>query len=185
MARNNFDLIYQGELASIINTKPLFAAPIKGLLAPISSVGGLNINIVNAKLVALERGIFVSEQHSRDPSDHFSYSSLATLVAHPTSRASSRAPASDDTSTGPAADQHQRIISGTCSGDRQLITRLGRFEASFEPEGTLLICENKDFPGKIGVVGNILGRDGEKSQRKMNFNLLKKKLFISMIVSTL
>lgn len=160
MARNTFDLIYQGELASLNNTKPLFAALIKGLLAPISSVEGLNINIVNAELVARERGIFVSEQHSRDPSEHSSYSSLVTLVARPPSRTSSRAPGSGDASTAPVSDQHQRIISGTCSGDRPLITRIGRFEASFEPEGTLLICENYDSPGKIGVVGNILGQEG-------------------------
>lgn len=160
MGRNTFDLIYQGELASINNTKPLFAALIKGLLAPISSTEELNINIVNAELVARERGIFVSEQHSRDPSDHSSYSSLVTLVARPPSRASSRAPASGDNSTGSIPDQPQRIISGTCSGDQPLITRLGRFEASFEPEGNLLICENYDSPGKIGVVGNILGQEG-------------------------
>jgi D-3-phosphoglycerate dehydrogenase len=160
MTRNTFDLIYQGEVASINNTKPLFAALIKGLLAPISSSDGININIVNAELVARERGIFVSEQHSRDPADHSSFSSLVTLIARPPSRASSRAPASVETVSGAPQAQSQRIISGTCSGDRLLITRLGRFEASFEPEGTLLICENYDSPGKIGVVGSILGQAG-------------------------
>ena len=160
MTRNAFDLIYQGEVASINNTKPLFAALIKGLLAPISSTEGININIVNAELVARERGIFVSEQHSRDPSDQSSYSSLVTLVARPPSRASSRAPAPAEPTNGAPQVQHQRIISGTCSGDQPLITRLGRFEASFEPEGTLLICENYDSPGKIGVVGSILGQEG-------------------------
>lgn len=160
MTRNTFDLIYQGEVASINNTKPLFAALIKGLLAPISGSEGININIVNAELVARERGIFVNEQHSRDPADTSSYSSLVTLVARPPSRASSRAPGhTDSSSTGPQG-QAQRIISGTCSGDQPLITRLGRFEASFEPEGTLLICENYDSPGKIGVVGSILGQEG-------------------------
>mgnify|MGYP001658140916 CR=1 FL=1 len=158
MTQNTFDLIYQGELASITNTKPLFAALIKGLLSPISSTEGLNVNIVNAELVARERGIYVSEQHSRDPSEHSSYSSLVTLVARPPSRSSSRAPAAD--ASVPVLAQQQRIISGTCSGDQLLITRLGRFEASFEPEGTLLICENYDSPGKIGVVGSILGREG-------------------------
>lgn len=160
MARNTFDLIYQGEVASINNTKPLFAALIKGLLAPISGSEGININIVNAELVARERGIFVNEHHSRDPADTSSYSSLVTLVARPPSRASSRAPVPIDVSgTGPQVPA-QRIISGTCSGDQPLITRLGRFEASFEPEGTLLICENYDSPGKIGVVGSLLGQEG-------------------------
>lgn len=159
MTRNTFDLIYQGEIASINNTKPLFAALIKGLLTPISSTEGININIVNAELVARERGIFVSERHSRDPADHSSFSSLVTLVARPPSRASSRTPVSEVVTAAPQT-QSQRIISGTCSGDRLLITRLGRFEASFEPEGTLLICENYDSPGKIGVVGSILGQAG-------------------------
>jgi D-3-phosphoglycerate dehydrogenase len=159
MTRNTFDLIYQGEVASINNTKPLFAALIKGLLAPISGSEGININIVNAELVARERGIFVNEQHSRDPADTSSYSSLVTLVARPPSRASSRAPGPADSGAGPQLAA-QRIISGTCSGDQPLITRLGRFEASFEPEGTLLICENYDSPGKIGVVGSLLGQEG-------------------------
>ncbi|KAF4150827.1 hypothetical protein CNMCM6069_005743 [Aspergillus lentulus] len=159
MTRNTFDLIYHGEVAGISNTRPLFAALIKGLLAPISSSEGININIVNAELVARERGIFVNEQHSRDPADH-SYSSLVTLVARPPSRASSRAPAPEATSQVGPVPQDQRIISGTCSGDQPLINRLGRFETSFVPEGTLLICENYDSPGKIGAVGSLLGQEG-------------------------
>lgn len=160
MTRNTFDLIYRGEVASINNTKPLFAALIKGLLEPISGVEGFNVNIVNAELVARERGIFVSEQISRDPEDNSSYSSLVTLVARPPSRASSRAPKTTDSSVDAPQVSYQRIISGTCSGGQPLITRLGRFEASFEAKGILLICENYDSPGKIGVVGSILGREG-------------------------
>ena len=160
MARNTFDLIYRGEVASINNTKPLFAALIKGLLKPISGVEGFNVNIVNAELVARERGIFVSEQISRDPEENSSYSSLVTLVARPPSRTSSRAPNTTDSYAEAPQVPHQRIISGTCSGGQPLITRLGRFEASFEAKGTLLICENYDSPGKIGVVGSILGREG-------------------------
>lgn len=160
MSRNTFDLIYHGEVATIKNTTPLFAALIKGLLSPISSTEGININIVNAELVARERGIFVSEQRSRDPSDNSSYSSLVTLMTRPPSRASSRSPLAANLAGGAPQEQSQRIISGTCSGDEPLITRLDRFEASFEPQGTLLICENYDSPGKIGVVGSILGREG-------------------------
>lgn len=160
MTHNTFDLIYQGEVANITNTKPLFAALIKGLLAPVSSSEGINVNIVNAELIAHERGIFVSERHCRDPEEHSSYSSLVTLIARPPSRASSRVRDSVEPSQGSLEAHKQRIISGTCSGDQLLITRLGRFEASFEPEGTLLICENYDSPGRIGVVGSILGQDG-------------------------
>lgn len=82
-----------------------------------------------------------------------------TLVARPPSRASSRAPEATQAGVG-SGPQDQRIISGTCSGDQPLINRLGRFETSFVPEGTLLICENYDSPGKIGVVGSLLGQEG-------------------------
>ncbi|KAK2782069.1 hypothetical protein FQN52_001223 [Onygenales sp. PD_12] len=158
--RNTFDLIYEGEISGINNTKPLFAALIKGLIAPISSSAGVNVNIVNAELIARERGIVINEQHSRDPSSH-SYSSLVTLVARPPSRASSRAPPGAGGSTTPSkmTPEQQQIISGTCSQSQPLISRLGRFATSFVPEGTLLICHNYDSPGKIGVVGSILGKE--------------------------
>jgi D-3-phosphoglycerate dehydrogenase len=139
--RNTFELIYQGELAGITNTKPLFAALIKGLTAPISAE--LNVNIVNAELVAKERGIVINEQHSRDEASH-SYSSLITLVAKPSTEST----------------QEQQIISGTCSQSQPLISRLNRFATSFVPDGRLLICHNYDSPGKIGVVGSILGKEG-------------------------
>ncbi|KAL1882572.1 hypothetical protein Plec18167_002988 [Paecilomyces lecythidis] len=149
MQRSTFDLIYQGELANLSNTKPLFASLIKGLMSPISSCAGLNINIVNAELIARERFIIVNEQHSRDRSFQ-PYSSLVTLAA--------RSPTTSPV-RGEAKEQYH-IISGTCSGSQPIINRLGRFATSFVPEGTLLICENYDSPGKIGVVGSILGREG-------------------------
>lgn len=159
--RNTFDLIYEGDIASMSSTKPLFAALIKGLLSPISDAEGLNINIVNAEMVAKERGIFVTEKKQRDPATTLSaYSSLVTLVARPPSRPSSvtRIAAEDISSK---ADRTQHIISGYCSDNRSFISRLDRFRTNFTPAdgGTLLICRNYDAPGKIGVVGSILGRE--------------------------
>ena len=159
--RNTFDLIYEGELAAMSNTKPLFAALIKGLTSPISDIGTMNINIVNAELVAKERGIFVSEQKSREPSAQ-TYSSLVTLVARPPSRASSLSRAGVgvlDLSDSQAQGSRQHIISGFCSDTSPYISRIDRFSTSFVPDGTLLICHNYDEPGKIGVVGSILGRE--------------------------
>jgi D-3-phosphoglycerate dehydrogenase len=161
--RNTFDLIYEGELAAMSNTKPLFAALIKGLTSPISDIGTMNINIVNAELIAKERGIFVSEQKSREPSAQ-TYSSLVTLVARPPSRASSLSRASAgafafDSSDSQAESSRQHIISGFCSDTSPYISRIDRFSTSFVPDGTLLICHNYDEPGKIGVVGSILGRE--------------------------
>lgn len=154
--RNEFDLIYEGNIAEINNTKPLFAAFIKGLTSPISDAEGFNVNIVNAELIAKERGIYVSEQKSRDASSQ-TYSSLVTVVARPPSRppSLSRLRISDV----PAGSDVQHIISGSCSDIAMFITRLDRFSTNFVPEGNLLICHNYDSPGKIGVVGSILGRE--------------------------
>lgn len=166
-ARTTFDLIYEGSLATITNTKPLFAALIKGLTSPISSSAGMNVNIVNAELIAQERGILVNEQHSRSPSDQ-PYSSLITLRARATtpSRSSSRRPiptrqpSSTLDSTSIDLDTSEQIISGYVSASQIFISRLDRFATSFVPEGNLLICHNYDSPGKIGVVGGILGKEG-------------------------
>jgi len=159
---NTFDLIYEGEIAQMSSTKPLFAALIKGLIGPISDAEGLNVNIVNAEMVAKERGIFVNEQKSRDTST-LAYSSLVTLVARPPSRSPSLSRHGSEAITSTTAEREgskQHIISGYCSDNSPFISRMDRFATSFVPEGTLLICHNYDSPGKIGVVGSILGREG-------------------------
>jgi D-3-phosphoglycerate dehydrogenase len=129
-----FDLVYEGELATVSNTRPLFAAVVKGLLGVISDSGGRDINIVNATLIAKEKGIVINESHNRE-SSNLTYASLVTLRA--------------------AEDQ---VISGYCSGNAVNISRLGRFSTSFVPEGTLLVLRNFDKPGKIGKVGSVLGK---------------------------
>jgi D-3-phosphoglycerate dehydrogenase len=164
-SRTTFDLIYEGSLATLSNTKPLFAALIKGLTTPFSD-DATNVNIVNAELIARDRGIVINEQHSRGPSEH-NYSSLVTLRARPAapSRASSRRPGRPQQSS--AADDvpgvelsKEQVISGYVSASQIFISRIDRFSTSFVPEGNLLICHNFDSPGKIGVVGGLLGKEG-------------------------
>jgi D-3-phosphoglycerate dehydrogenase / 2-oxoglutarate reductase len=163
--RNNFDLVYEGELASMSSTKPLFAALIKGLTAPITDTesSSFNVNIVNAEMVAKERGIFVNEQKSRDPMSQ-AYSSLVTLIARPPSRAPSMSRQTSYVETKNLdgktdKKERQHVISGYCSDNTPFISRLDRFSTSFIPDGPLLICHNYDSPGKIGVVGSILGNE--------------------------
>jgi D-3-phosphoglycerate dehydrogenase len=136
-----FDLVYQGELASVSNTRPLFAAMIKGLVSSISDSGGRDVNIVNANLIAKDKGIVVHEVHTR-VSDNLTYASLVTLR-------------SIDASQGT-----EQVIEGYVSGNSIYISKLDRFQASFTPEGNLLILHNFDTPGKIGAVGMVLGKFG-------------------------
>jgi D-3-phosphoglycerate dehydrogenase len=163
-ARPSFDVTYEGALASANTTKPLFAALLKGLLSPITSAESLNINLVNAEIVARERGIRINESRSRDNVEQEGYSSSVTLRA----RRNARSPSAPRTS---ASDNNMRprpreddfidqVITGFVSGNTPFISRLGRFRTSFVPTGTLLICRNYDSPGKIGVVGGRLGKAG-------------------------
>jgi D-3-phosphoglycerate dehydrogenase / 2-oxoglutarate reductase len=135
-----FELIYQGELAAISNTRPLFAALVKGLVSSISDSQGRDVNIVNATLTAKEKGIVIKESHSHESKD-LTYASVVTLLSY------------DERHKG-----SEQVIEGYVSGKNVFISKLDRFNATFRPQGTLLILHNYDEPGKIGGVGTVLGR---------------------------
>jgi D-3-phosphoglycerate dehydrogenase len=155
--RTTFDVTYEGSLAGLNTTKPLFAALVKGLLGPITSSEDINVNLVNAELVAKERGILINEQRSREAAEEEGFSSFVTLRARP-ARSTSQPP----TPATEAKKEHPRdqVIQGYVSANTPYISRLGRFRADFVLDGNLLICRNFDMPGKIGHVGGMLGKAG-------------------------
>ncbi|KAL6865612.1 hypothetical protein ACO1O0_001706 [Amphichorda felina] len=136
-----FELTYHGDLATIPNTKPLFAALVKGLVASISDS---HVNIVNATLIAKEKGIVINETYNNETKDLL-YANLVTLRAH---------------DNGDGKEGSEQIIEGYTSDQRSYISKLDRFNATFSPEGTLIILHNYDQPGKIGGVGTVLGQRG-------------------------
>lgn len=138
-----FELEYHGELAGLNNTRPLFAALVKGLVSSISDLGGRDVNIVNATLVARERGIAIDEKHVGDGGAVPVYASAVTLR-----------------SLGTGEEGGEQVIEGYVSGNTAFISKLDRFRANFVPEGTLLVLHNYDEPGKIGNVGMVLGKHG-------------------------
>lgn len=136
-----FELVYRGDLAGVTNTRPLLAALVKGLVASISDSKGRDVNIVNAALIAKDKGMVVNEVHSREDAD-LTYASLVTLRS-----------ISD-------AGGSPQVIEGYISEDTAYISRLDRFHGSIVLEGTMLVLHNYDTPGKIGGVGTALGRHG-------------------------
>lgn len=144
-----FELVYQGELSSVTNTRPLLAALVKGLVSSISDAGGRDVNIVNASLIAKEKGIMISETRSGDTRNVI-YSSLVTLRSYDDKAAGS----------GSGSSSGEQIIAGYVSGESVYISKLDCFSAAFKPEGTLLVMHNYDQPGKIGGVGMVLGQHG-------------------------
>ena len=109
-----FELVYQGELAGVSNTRPVFAALVKGLVGPFSESGGRDVNIVNATLIAKEKGIVIDEVHTRGASaagdGAVPYSSLVTLRSYDTTTTGS--------SVGEGGRGGEQIIEGYVSGRR-------------------------------------------------------------------
>jgi D-3-phosphoglycerate dehydrogenase len=112
----------------------LARAVLAALLAPV--VDG-PVNLVNAHLVASERGVHV--EVVRDDETH-GYGSLVTV--------------STETREG------RKVIAGAVFDGQPRIVRLRDLDIEFAPEGFVLVLSYKDRPGVIGRIGSILGRLG-------------------------
>ncbi|WCL53773.1 phosphoglycerate dehydrogenase [Gimibacter soli] len=124
---------YEGHVAEL-NTKPLTAAVLQGLLSPLMS----SVNMVNAPVIAKERNIDVTEtKHDREGD----YQTLIKLTVE---------------------TEHQtRTVSGTlfANGAPRIVEVNGvRMEAELAPN--MLYVINNDKPGFIGALGTLLGHNG-------------------------
>jgi D-3-phosphoglycerate dehydrogenase len=121
---------YEGAVAQL-NVKPLTQAVLMGLLRPQLDA----VNMVNAPLVARERGIDVAEvKHERD-SD---YQTLIRITV--------------------TTERQTRAVAGTLFGGRapRLVNVKGiDIEGEFAPH--MLYLTNEDKPGFIGRLGTMLG----------------------------
>ena len=125
------ELEYLGEIANH-DDAPLKAAAIKGLLATVSEE---NVTIVNANLVAEQRGLRISER--KGPSED--YPNLISVRL----------------TTAKGAD----TVVGTAFHDGTHIVRINDFSVDIPPdEAYLLICENLDRPGMVAAVAGVLDK---------------------------
>ena len=128
-ALKKIEVTFEGEVASL-NTKPLTASAVAGVLKPMLS----EVNIVNAPVIAKDRGISVSET-SNDDAD--AYDSIIRLRI--------------------VTEKHDRTVAGTVFGPAPRIIEIKGvdMEASFSPN--MLYVTNEDKPGFIGALGATLG----------------------------
>jgi len=124
---------YEGAAAEL-NHKPLTAAALAGVLAPLMGA----VNMVNAPVLARQRGIEVAETvHER----HGDYATLVRLSV--------------------VTDRHERSVAGTLvgQGKPRLVEIKGiAVEADFAPH--MLYVTNQDKPGFIGRFGLALADAG-------------------------
>ena len=126
------ELLYRGEVARR-STRLLTAAFAAGLL---ESRLEQHVNIVNAPLLARERGIEIVEQSNPKKGD------LSTLI---------RADVITDKKTYTAA--------GSLFGNEYLrLVQLGPYHLDTFLDGILLLFTHKDVPGLIGFIGTIFGK---------------------------
>lgn len=107
-------------------------ALLKGLLERVTAQA---VNLVNAHLVARERGLAIEVRTDPDASG---YTNLLTVTTQ--------------------ARSGRKIIAGTVFDGVPRIVRLRDLHVEFVPEGHILVLAYEDRPGMVGRIGSILGR---------------------------
>ncbi len=143
---NKIEISYSGDIANY-DLRPLQAALIKGLL---ESVSDAHVNMINAQLLAKQRGLEIIEQKSTTST---AFTNLITihvpgLNGHVSSLAGKPG----------SGDEYISVLGGTVMQNEARIVRVGRYWTEFAPEGYILFCRNLDQPGMIGRVGTVLGK---------------------------
>ncbi len=123
------EVVYAGGVAKL-NTRPMTAAAVAGVLRPMLA----EVNIVNAPLIAKERGIAIAETY-RDDAENFESVIRLRIVT----------------------ERQDRTVSGALFGQTPRIVEIKdvEMEASFAPH--MLYVTNADKPGFIGALGQTLG----------------------------
>ena len=131
-AITGIDIAWKGDMARL-NTRPLSGLVLQGVLS--SQLD--SVNMVNAPLIARERGIDLRETSTGEADG---YRALIEVRA--------------------AMDERSRTVAGTLFGDRLRLVRVQdiHFEAAFG--SIMLFVRNHDRPGVIGKIGTILGEEG-------------------------
>jgi D-3-phosphoglycerate dehydrogenase len=124
---------YSGHVAEL-NTRSMTAAALTGLLRPLLD----QVNMVNAPILARERGIEVTEIKRDRSAD---YSNLISLTVR--------------------TERRTRSVEGSLlGGDRPRIVGIEGIKTEAQLGPFLLYIRNKDVPGIIGSLGTTLGDAG-------------------------
>lgn len=135
-------LEFAGEIVEVDAT-PVTRAFLAGLLRDVSA----RVNVVNAFLIADERGIKVTTTYVRTSGD--TSPAIRTEIS---------------------TEQSTRSLAGTLFGYGEQrrdgrITEIDGFYLEARPHGHMIVMRNRDVPGVIGRVGTILGEHGVNISR--------------------
>jgi D-3-phosphoglycerate dehydrogenase len=153
-AIEEIEIEYAGDIASL-RVAPVTIAVLKGLLESVTD----RVNMVNAPIVAQERGIRVVESKASRPEDFAS--TITTRVK----------------------GCLDRLVTGAIfHGGQPRIVRIDDFMLEAIPEGPTILIQNRDQPGVVGQVGTILGEAGVNISR-MQLGLIPERGEATMLVN--
>ncbi len=126
------EVTYAGGVAKL-NPRPMTASAIAGVLRPMLG----DVNIVNAPVIAKERGVAIAETF-RDAAENFESVIRLRIVT----------------------ERGDRVVAGALFGSTPRIVEVNgvEMEAGFAPN--MLFVANDDKPGFIGSLGQALGANG-------------------------
>ena len=124
---------YEGDVAGV-NTRPLTAVALQGLLKPLMS----SVNMVNAPVIARERGIDVREVKRGHAEDYLTLIRLTVTT-----------------------ERQTRAVAGTLiAGDKPRLTEIKGISMEAELTPHMLYVANEDKPGMVGRLGTAIGDAG-------------------------
>ncbi len=124
---------YQGHVAGL-NTRPLTAIVLEGLLRPLMA----NVNMINAPVIAKQRGIEVRETRDESTGD---YQTMIRVTV--------------------TTEKQSRDVAGTLFADNKpRIVQVKGIKLEAELAKHMLYVSNEDKPGLIGALGTLLGDSG-------------------------
>lgn len=126
------EVTYRGEIAER-SVSAVTAAVAQGLLEPISET---QVNLVNSRLLALQRGLDIAETRSTTP-EH--YTSLVRVTVR--------------------TDRGSTSVAGAVSDGTAHVVQIDGYDLHLPPTpGYMLVTQHTDQPGMIGLVGTMLGQ---------------------------
>ncbi|MBO6520241.1 MAG: phosphoglycerate dehydrogenase [Rhodospirillales bacterium] len=131
-AIKGIEICYEGDV-STLNTKPLTAIVLKGLLGPLLE----GVNMVNAPIIAEDRNIKILEAKSETAGD---YHTLITVTV--------------------TTEQQTRSVKGTLFNHQPRIVEIKGIHIDAKLGPNMLYLANHDKPGLIGALGTVLGAAG-------------------------
>ncbi len=125
----SFNITAEGEIAGYLDSLATF-----GLVGALNASLGDKVNYVNAPYVAKERGI---ELRKESKSAQSGYQNMLRIKL--------------------VTEKGELSLSGTVFGENlQRIVEIEGFGLDIEPKGRMILFQNTDVPGVIGMIGTIL-----------------------------